>query len=532
MNKLRFFLKSQTAVWVLVVVVLAAGYYLRAYFYLNYHYDFSPYDAFWERHWINVFGISTDVDLFTLKSFSYPLSHILKAALGVFNQIYWLYFVGALTIFFLAKEFGNSVWAGILAFLVFTVAPENLIHYTKAISPAGLNYVLSWLSLLFLFKYLKQPKDLNLVGFIMAAVLAIMSYHTGASALVVILSGILLTILIKQDQIKTKLIGSFLVILGFYVFWIGMFDVGQISLIKDALLSVKLLIAAIVVLISVILLYWSQRIFVHRRFASPVWALGALGLAMFLVFSPFGIFNSLLSLGVDSYYSSATTLNNYLAQALIVHIYLVMLIPLWSKFDDARKIFVAGWLGGLAVVFFGLALENYYARIFDYSFPLMFVLFGYYWTGEKRLRASIVTLTVILLFVSELIIFNDPFSLRRYYKPEEVAAAQKIIDYGVGNHTISDLRTSALFYYLGESRVRFLDDYFHRIIFYEYQLIKPDIKDRKEKNIYLVIGESMKDIVYGINFQTTPLDQTFYDYFEENFNLYFDAGDFKVYQLK
>ena len=515
--------------------VFLAGYYLRAYFDIHYALPFSPYDAWLEKNWLNIFNLGSNTDLFTVKTFSYPLSHLLRYALGPLNNFYFIYLAGAVVIFLLGKEISGKAWGGFFAFALFAVSSENLLHYTKSLTPAGLNYVLSWLSLLLLLKYLRQAKDYYLLFFALTALLAIISYHTGAVALVVILTILILYLMSTTDHVDSKLAGVIFALLVFYAFWLLMFDIDEIILIRNAVMSTEALMSFGGGLILIWLLSWlvrQLRLGQYVWLASPYLPAASLVVAMLLIVVPFPLFNRWLALGVNHYYASTITLNNYMAQALVTHVYLLGLFGQWSHLTKPVKILLAAWLPALIVIFFGLTLENYYARIFDYSFPLMFILFGCYWSQQRQLRLVVVPATIILLFVSQLIIFNDPFSMRRYYTGSEVAAAQAVINYGVPGPTFTDLRTAALFGYLGDNQVQFMDKHDHQTVFYNYEDIKSRSSQLSVPSIFLIVSDAMRYIVYGDDFETQPVDQKFFDFMDQNFSVHYDAGQFTVYQIK
>ena len=270
--------------------------------------------------------------------------------------------------------------------------------------------------------------------------------------------------------------------------------------------------------------------------------------AAILVFTNVDIFSPLLKLGMVNYYSSVTTLNNYLAQALLLHIYLLpLLIKLSKSTDDKNIIFIRGWIIGLIIISTGLILEYYFTRILDYTFPLMFILFGWYWSQHLRFRKTVITATLILLVASQLIIYQDPFSLRRYYRQNEIDSAKKIIQLNLDGTLISDLRTAALFNYLGDKNIKFPPNAGsqYNSLFYQFKKLTPSLIAKELKtakclqphwpltspDYYLVLSQSMKTILYSTNFQTKPLTDKIFDYYDSNFMKVYDDGLMRVYQL-
>ena len=222
------------------------------------------------------------------------------------------------------------------------------------------------------------------------------------------------------------------------------------------------------------------------------------------------------------------TLNNYLAQALLTHVYVIILLPYLFKRDLSEKfILLRGWLIGLVLVFLALLTQKYYARIFDYSFPLMFVLFGLYWSKKRPFRIIVVTLTIAFLIISQLMIFHDPFTMRRYYNVDEMDSAKNVIGLGLDGVFASDLRTSALFSYLDKKDVLFGNsgEPLHDKLFYEYQNIT-------DLNVnYVILSKYMKYIVYDANFETKPISDEVFGYYDSNFEKVYDDEVLKVYKI-
>jgi len=513
-------------------IVFFAGYFLRSYFEIISPLPYSPYEMYLESNIPNIFGGSESLDVFTQKIASYPLSYTFAKILGPLNNLYLIYIAGALIIFFLGREISNSNLGGILAFSAYAVSSENLIQYTKNISHSGLSYILIWVGLFFIYRYLTKKEDLYLFLYALASTLAITTYHTGAAAVAVISSVLLTSALHKNNQAESKFIGTLLIIISFYFIWTFTYDIDELFIIKNALQSISLLGWLVTSIGAGVFILSSQRITNRLWITSPYIPLVFLTISAVLIFFPIEIFNPLLILGGEYYYSSTITLNNYLAQALLLHIYLLGCLPLIKK--EETRYFIHIWIWALLVIGIGLFAEGYFARIFDYSFPLAFVLFGLYWTKEKRFRKIIVPTTIGLLFISQIIIYNDPFSMRRYYTEEEISAAQELIDSELPKKNIfSDLRTTALFNYLGAEQVeglrRFRD---YEALFYKQELIQPIVNSYNHKSpTYIILSQSMKNIIYDTNFETTPLKEESYEYYRENFPLYRENNLMEVYRI-
>ncbi len=86
-----------------------------------------------------------------------------------------------------------------------------------------------------------------------------------------------------------------------------------------------------------------------------------------------------------------------------------------------------------------------------------------------------------------------------------------------------DLRTAALFEYLGKKNVLFLGDSVreYQILFYNPQEIADYEFDNE--SVHIIITATMKSILYSTNFETTPLSSSTLEYYEKNIkNIYKD----------
>ncbi len=515
---------------IFAIIIFSVGYYLRAYIPLHKALPYSPYEAFTSQQKLLGRGEATD---FIDKATRYPTSYLLARFLNpIFGNLYIIYILGAIIIFFLGKELTNKNLGGFLAFSLYCLASENLLQYIRTIGTSGTCYIFMWASLLFFVRYLKSEnkKNLNLVLFAIFSLLALTSYHTGATAMIMLIIGLLIS-LIYSKQVDKKVIFSFAGIIIFYIIWISIFDVSQIILIKNSIINLsflKIFFIIVLFLLLVLCLFLLGKIKFLQSEYIPLTILIPLAI---LIFSKFNFFGFLLSLGVKNYYSSPITLNNYIAQALLTHIYLLILPPvLFKKELGPRGLFLRGWFIGLILISGGLLTQNYYAKIFDYSFPLMFILFSLYWTKKKKFRIFIITSTIILLIISQLMIYNDPFTMRRYYNAEEIKSAENIISLNLNGTIASDLRTAALFSYLGRKDIKFGKEGYelHETIFYGYEN-----KNLTELGVdYIILSESMKTIVYAMNFETTPLSEKDLFYYSDNFKEVYNDGLMYVYEIK
>ena len=522
--------KYQKFFWIgAIIIVFAIGYYLRAYYSLTKVLPLSPYEIYNGFGEDNLLASEMTDNIFSVKYQNYPVSYFLRSILPPWlNQLYLVYILGAVVIFFLGRAVGGSNLGGILSFFVYAVSSENLLQYTGIIQASGLSYLFIWISLFFFLQHWLKKKNLSLLFFIFFSILVLATYHTGAAAFVAILAGLLISHFYFSPPNK-KIILACLALFTFYLFWILVNDFSQLALIQNEIVNLgwlKILWLSLISLIFGLFLFSVKKY--HSYFLKYLPILSLLP-AIFLIISRSNLFLPFLALGPKNYYSSAITLNNYLAQAILTHIYLLIFLFWWEKKKtDLRYQFLVGWLVGLVFISFGLATAGYYSRIFDYSFPLAFVIFSWYWAGQKKFRKIVVPLTIILLIISQLIIYQDPFSRRRYYAQEEIDSAKKVIALNLEGRIVSDLRTAALFSYLGDRWVMFgqADAGLHNKIFYQYEKIK------KADNInYIILSKSMRDIVYSTNNETPPLGDKEFDYYKNNFSEVYNDGELMVYQI-
>lgn len=523
----------------LLVVIFLVGYFLRAYNSIYHDLPLSPYEAFEVNYGQDDLGRAH----FTNQLEKYPTKIIVGQLFNkIFGDFYILFLLGFIAIFFLGKELTNNKWGGVLAASLFAISPENLLHYTKTIiiNDSGLCYVAIFFSILFFTKFIKSKENIYQLLFVFFSLIALTSYHTGAVAMIVLLIGLGIS-LFYSNKLDKKIFFSLGFIFLFYAGFLFLTDnyqivkgeskISQLNLIKNVLVDSNpvffLSLAFVILLVTWGIIRLNKKN--PKLLQSGYIPLLGTIIAAILIFSKINFFGFLLKLGVGSYYISTITLNNIFAQIILTHVYLLTLVPiLFQKKLDINSIIKRGWLLGLLIISFGLISTHYFSRIPDYSFPLMFVLFASYWMTKERFKKIVIIITFLLLAVSQLVIFNDPFSMRRYYNQEEIISAQKIIDLNLEGKIVSDFRTSALFRYLGKTDIIFFatDNYYHQIAFYSEE--KMDAPGMVE--IYFIVSESMRHIVYAANFQTRPLGDKQFTFYENNFEKIYDDGLMKVYK--
>ena len=516
--------QNKIILWILLtILVFLIGYYLRAYLPIHKALAYSPYEAFVKS------PIRTE---FIGKTGAYPIANLIKSIIPEFlKPAYIVYIFGAIIIFLLGKEITKKNLGGFLAFLLYSISSENLLQYTKDLTHSGLCYIFTWIALLFLLKYLKNKKNHQIIFFTIFSLFALTTYHTGATATIMLFLGLLIS-LIYSKKLDKKILFSLIGLGIFYFFWVKIFDPFQINMIINAFKNTGTT--------GTLVIFFSAIIFITLLFSiknlkflqSEYIPLILLIPSAILIFSKTHFFKIFLNLGVNNYYASAITLNNYLAQAILTHSYIFLLLPIFFRKNiSKRALLLRGWFIGLVIISIGLIFEHYYARIFDYSFPLMFILFAIYWSKPRKFRKIIVISTVTLLIISQLMIYNDPFTMRRYYNQNEIDSVQNIINLNIlpEDATIaSDLRTAALFSYLGKTGIEFGEakKKLHPTIFYNPQNLK-------NHNIsYIILSESMRNIVYAMSFETKPLNQETFDFYDSNFDQIYKNNLIYIYQIK
>lgn len=515
-----------------LIVMFGVGYYLRSYNSLHHYLPYSPYEAFEENY--HLYNASKgEVVHFTDKIILYPTKLLIGSLVNKYlGDFYLVYCLGFLAIFLLGWELTGSKTGGLFSVSIFTIAPENFLYYTRSvlINDSGLCYVASFFSIYFLTRYLKTSRWIFISSFIVSGLIALTSYHTGASALTMIFVGLFVSLVYSKKNNWPMAIALCSLIL-FYFTWLYFIDTTQLALFKSAYNKISLPFILLGLLLTILLLLIT---FIGKRLKAKQLAwfgVVVLGVSVVLILTKFNVLNFLIvRLGVPHYYISAVTLNNYLAQILLTHWYIIVFIPLlWRRSLTEDQVVLRGWIIGVTLIAVGLAAERYFGRLPDYSFPLTYVLFAQYWVKTSQGRRLIVTATIVVIVISQFFIFNDPFTQRRYYTADEVKAAENIVNLHITNLMVSDLRTAALFRYVGKGDVIFYnaDDEIYDYIFYNYHNI-PNIGQDK----YVVLTKAMKAIVYSNSFEMTPLDDKVFEYYNQRFTKVYDDGTMMLYDLK
>ncbi|OGY44202.1 MAG: hypothetical protein A2729_05100 [Candidatus Buchananbacteria bacterium RIFCSPHIGHO2_01_FULL_39_14] len=512
---------------ILVVITFSIGYYLRVYYSFHSYLPYSPYEVF-EMRAPGLVVSGAVVKHFTDELEKYPTKAFFgKISNKVFGGFYILYFLGFIAIFLLGRELTGKNFGGFLATLLYSVSSENLLHYTKRIliNDSGLSYIMIYFLLFFLLKYLKTKNIFYLLFFIASALVGLTSYHTGALVIILILLGLVISFVYSKN-FSRQLFFAFSLLFIFYISWLLIFSLPQIIFENLGSNFITPFIFLILLTLSFYLTYSLAKSHANLVFADYFPFLFLIP-ATILIFYRQSFFSFLLNLGVNNYFVSAITLNNYFAQLILTHWYALAFLPLLFRRDaDFNLIIKRGWFLGILFLTPVFSYFNYYGRVLDYSFPLMFILFAEYWTKKEKLREIIVITTFLLLVISQLIIFNDPYSMRRYYNQNEIESAKKIINLNFLGNMISDLRTAALFKYLGKDDIKFFEanDADYDKIFYDYKKI-----NQATVNNYLLFSESMKSIVYSASFPTKPINDELFKYYNSTFEKVYDDGLLYLY---
>ena len=525
-----------------IIILLAIGYFFRLYYHLFTYLPFSAYDLYFETSLFGPKASSSLLDLFSTKVLSYPLGYYLTLITRHYlPNIFFVYIFGSIIFYFLGKEFSGKHLGGILSFAAFALGYENLIQYTGLTYPSGLCYIFYAAALIFYLKYLKSKKDFHLSLFVICGFATIITYHTGAGAFILIMLGLVISQLMTREPADKRLLLSFFFLSSIYFFWLLYFDQKEFLLISDATQNLNFVKLSKVFYPLLILLFsWVLTLLKIKD-----WQLlsGGILVSSFLILLPFNVFGILLNLGPENYFASSLTINAVLAQIILFHLYFILLAKKIFSGEEEFQL-ARGWLIGLIFIFIFLSLENYYVRILDYSFPLAFILFGSYWSRHNsslKLKLTFIIPTLIIIVISQFVIFTDDFSLRRFYNQEELASAQKIIDLKINGVFASDLRTAALFNYLGENNVYFFnnEEFEHKTLFYEPQNIPQYNFDSYYKNplgrttpdFYIILSKSMKKIVYSTNFQTKPVTDEVLFYYQKNYPQIYNDGEMMLYLI-
>lgn len=529
---------------VLVVLIFVVGYFLRAYFSLTAALPFSPYEAF-RIHVQDFFlGSGRFYDMFSARSAFYPTAYLISGLLEpLLGNFYIMYVLGGAIFFLLGRDISGTIRGGVLAFLAYAVAGENLLQYVSTINPASLSYVLMWLGVLSVFRYLRFNQDVYLVIFAASSIITSTSYHTGGLVFAFFVLAVAVYTAFISPVVDRKLLLSSLLALGFYVWYVTVADfsyLGQLLLfVRGDFTDLLIQLGAVVALIFLVWVF--LRIFkkeIVEKLMMPLIVV-SIFVATFLIFSESPILQGALGLtGINQYYVSAVSLNNYVAQFLLLHVYILFIIPLIAqrKPGPVESIFSI-WIGTLGAIVLALFSSGYYSRLLDYSFPLAFVAFGFYWAQHKKVRVGIVAATLGLLIVSQLMIYQDGYSMRRYYTHQEIASAAEaaLVVQRLQGVVVSDLRTTALLSMFNTRNILFSlsESPIHYVPFYDYKnfFVNWVMHANTTKPGYVVLTSAMRNIVYSTNFTTKPLAGDVYEYYRLNYPVIYDDGTIIVYQV-
>ncbi len=538
--------KQKTILFIFaLLIIFSIGYYLRAYLGVNTDLEGSPYE---------LFSRDSSAIEFTEKqniySTNYSVTNLFSIIFNPFklnflDNLYIIYILGSIIIFIFGKIITKKYLGGLLAFSIFALSHENLLQYTKTIGYAGLSYCFILTSILFLYQYIQTKKLINLILFSFFSILTIMTYHTAGTVISLLLIGFLISLKFTNKELDKKIIFSFLGIFLFFIYWIIQIDRSQgfsilsiASTTTSSIFNLGFKIIFGIIIFLTIFFYTLFKLKNSEKFQSEYIPFMAVIFSIFLITFNLSIFNWILNLGVINYYISTTTLNQYFIQGILTHIYLIAFIPLFlNKNISKRMVFLRGWAIGLLLIFISFQQAGYIARILDYSIPFSAIIFAFYWTKMKKFKSIVVILTIILLISSQLIIYNDPFTMRRYYNQDEINSIKNIINktnqLNLENKIIaSDLRTSALFSYYGLKGVKFSTpkkNSIHNIIFYNPKRIN---SSDKTKNLdYIILSKNMKIILHSADFPTFPINNSLFEYYNKTSHLVYKDDMISIYGL-
>ncbi len=513
----------------LLSTIFLLGYQLRAYHDIHSFLPYSPYEAY-DAHTLER-GDRFFSDHIPL----YPTKFLIRLVTETFfGSLYVLYLAGFVAVFLLGRFFSKNDLGGVLAVMLYAIAPDNLLQYTKTVlvNDSGVSYIAALFAILSLGAYLRSRLRVWLLLFFLCGVIALTSYHTGAAAFAIILLASLGSLALSSMlSISSAItIGGLLLL---YSVWLIFVDPEQFALfyqtVRPDMLAYAL--AGLLVAVGVLFLFSLSR-FSKRLYSLSEWLpLLAVVSGALLLLSDTDIFGRLLGVSSDSggHYLSLLTLNSALAQALLVCLYSSMVVPFFSKrILNLEQTLLRGWMVGVVLVGVALIAGGYMSRIPDYLFPICYVFFACYWSDRFRFRKIVVIATVLLLVVAQLRILEDPFSQRRFYTLAEVESARAVAARNLAGPVMSDLRTAALLRYVGMSDVQFFSENSteHHTLFYGYDQLYPS-----DDTSYVILTRAMRDVVYATNFQTTPLDASVYAFYRERFTEVYSDGIFYVYEL-
>lgn len=516
------------------------GLYLRHYFVLEGHIDMTPYELIVSNDFDGT--TSDDVVNFSDKASRYNLSYLVNNIFpGTTQNFYWIFIFLGGAIFYLAYLLTDSYLGALVAFSVFSISGENLIYYTRTIGASGLSYFLLVCLLISIYKFISSGK--NKFAFLLLGVLIlnIFTYHNGASAGIVlfgsVLASLVLELIVSKIKKRISIVDGgdvlklgvlFLFGLFIYLNHVSLNDIHQISQIFYLLSSVW---PFVLILISALTLFLLVKFsFFYESHFTIIQIIGII-VSLFLLFSPVYLFDVFQFIPIWNYYISPVSLNNYFVQIILLHLILFVFVREIIVPKDKKNVILRGWLISLVLIFSAFFLKGYYARFMDYSVPLISILFGIHITKnlKNKLLIGVYFITLLIIFYSQILIFQDDFSLRRYYKVNEFTAAQEISEYlSDENYVFSDLRTAAVFSAVGQKNVMYTveDDLLHDIFFFHpYYIDETHLE-------YFIISDYMKKILYSANFPSTPLNDEDFEFYENNFKLIDYVAPFYLYNIK
>ncbi len=547
-NRLKIFLdylkNEPSALWLrlfFILAILLAGLVLRAYLSNQCALPYSPYELFQLNEHPRLFNPSQEID-FSQKAAKYPLSFLLQPLIDALPVgKYIIYFLGAIIIYFLGKEISSKGFGGILALTFFAFAPDNLLFYTSNFFYSGLCYILSWLSLLYLLKYLKSRKPPYLFAFFIFSLGVLLSYHTGSYAFAIIISAIFFYDLFSSGKVDKKMAAAYAFIISFLFVWSLIFDLNELLLIRNSLITAfttwpAVLLITILIAITAIIFILKNKGFLYLNY--PTTYLIILVTSLIICYPTLS--HSIVTFLSSYAYITPTTFSAYFIQLIII---IISILSLFSKenknLNEAEQIFLKGWLIGLVIVLLGLFMEGYLVRIIDFIAPLAFIVFGLFWSNKKRLRTIAGILLIVIMITTQLAIIYDKYNIRRCYSKNEIYSAREVANLPLSGIFVSDLRTAGLLYYCGQKNITYTSYYleFHKIIFK-----KPEtLRNYQQKfifykydnivNHYLILSKKMDTLIYGVNFPQQPLKKSIRDYYHTNYELVYDNEELEVFKI-
>lgn len=526
-----------------ISTVFITGFYLRSYYSLNNYIASTPYELIEQENFNS--SDTSEVVNFIDKADRYNLSYKINNSLpDFFKDFYWIYILIGLSIMFFGYLMSGSYIGGITALVVLSITGENLIFYTKTIGSSGLSYTLLVLFLVFTYLFITEKKNIYLLISFIFLFLNTFSYHNGATAGVVISFSILVSLFLNflfdkysnknkknNKEVVIKYSVLFLVSLSIYLIYIIKYDIHQMTQVASlaSYTPEKIHAVSIIVFAFITTIVLRHTKSIKKNFVYIL--AGVFSLGLFLIFYDKYILNILEFVPIQNYYVSPITLNNYLAQILITHLIILFFLKDLLCSKDSRMVFLRGWFLSLTIIFIGLSIKGYYVRILDYSIPFVAILWSMYISENysKKLLRVLFLLSLLLICISQIRIFQDPFSMRRYYEKYEFTAALNISHHlDSEDYIFSDLRTAALFSSIGLKNIEYSveDNSLHSIFFYDLSLIS------KTEVEYLIISDKMSYILYSANFPTTPLKRSDFEYYIGNFYLVDYQPPFYLYNVK